>query len=131
MTTAAFVLLLLLAALAVFQLALAFGAPMGRFAWGGQHRVLPTSLRIGSLSSIVIYALIAVIVAARADLFAVAVSDGVVRVASWVVAAYFLLGIGIGIGIGLNAASRSRPERNLMTPLCAALCVSAFVVSLG
>ena len=124
-TTAALLLILILVALTVFQLALVFGAPLGRFAWGGQHRVLPTSLRLGSLSSLVIYALIGAIVAARADLVGVAVSDGVVRVAAWVVAAYFL------VGIGLNAASRSLPERNLMTPLCVVLCLLAVGVASG
>jgi hypothetical protein len=124
-TTAALLLLVLLAALAVFQLALAFGAPLGRFAWGGQHRVLPTSLRLGSLSSLVIYALIGAIVAERADLLDVAASDSPVRVAAWAVAAYFLL------GVVLNAASRSKAERNVMTPLCAVLCALSVVVASG
>ena len=53
---AALALTVLLALLAVFQLALALGAPLGHFAWGGAHRVLPRRLRIGSLVSIVIYA---------------------------------------------------------------------------
>ncbi|WP_100813256.1 hypothetical protein [Microbacterium lacus] len=38
-----------LVGLAAFQLALALGAPWGHFAWGGQHRVLPTGVRIGSV----------------------------------------------------------------------------------
>ena len=60
-TIAAVVLCLLLGALAVFQVLLAFGAPFGRFAWGGQHRVLPMAMRIGSVTSIVIYAVVAVV----------------------------------------------------------------------
>ncbi|OYW84693.1 hypothetical protein B7Z17_03685, partial [Candidatus Saccharibacteria bacterium 32-49-10] len=47
----------LLVALILFQIALILGAPFGNYAWGGQHRVLPTKLRIGSASSIVIYLL--------------------------------------------------------------------------
>ena len=39
--TAAVVALALLAALAVFQGLLVAGLPLGRFAWGGQHEVLP------------------------------------------------------------------------------------------
>ena len=35
----ALALTVVLAALAIFQLALVFGAPLGHFAWGGQHRV--------------------------------------------------------------------------------------------
>lgn len=44
----------LLALLAVFQLALAAGAPLGRLAWGGQNRVLPTRMRIGSVASVAV-----------------------------------------------------------------------------
>ena len=49
---AAVVASVLLAGLAVFQVALIAGAPLARFAWGGQHRVLPTRLRIGSAVSV-------------------------------------------------------------------------------
>lgn len=121
LTVAAVVLLLLLGALAVFQVVLACGAPLGRFAWGGQHRVLPTSLRVGSILSIAVYAVVAIVVADRAEL----VSIGVPDVAAWVVTGYFVL------GIAMNAASRSPAERAVMTPLCALLAVLSGVVALG
>ena len=38
------------------------GAPLGRFAWGGQHEVLPTGHRIGSVVSIALYAGFAVLI---------------------------------------------------------------------
>jgi hypothetical protein len=63
-TIAAVLTCVLLGTLAVFQLFLVFGAPLGRFAWAGQHRVLPRSHRVGSVVSIVIYALLAAIVVA-------------------------------------------------------------------
>ena len=97
---------------------------MGRFAWGGQHRVLPTSLRAGSVVSIVIYALLTVVLA-RADLVSLAVPAGVVRTATWVVVAYLLL------GAGLNLASRSKPERAVMSPVTAVLCALYAVVALS
>ena len=52
-------------------------------------------------------------------------SDRVLQVATWVLAAYFL------IGIPLNLASRSRPERLVMTPVVAVLGVLTAVVALG
>ena len=116
---------LVLGALAVFQALLALGAPLGRFAWGGQHRVLPVSLRVGSIFAIVIYAVLAAVVLARADLIAAGVPRGVVHTAMWVVVAYFLL------GVGLNLASRSKPERAVMAPVSALLCASCAVVALG
>jgi hypothetical protein len=113
----------LLGALAAFQALLAFGAPLGRFAWGGQHRVLPRPLRIGSVVSIGLYALLASIVLARAGLLSPGVPDGVVRVAAWLVAGYFFL------GIGMNLASRSKPEQAVMSPLVALLCGLCVVVA--
>lgn len=113
----------LLGALAVFQALLAWGAPLGRFAWGGQHRVLPTPLRVGSAVSIVVYALLAAVVLDRADLVTTGVPDEVVNTAAWVVVGYFV------IGIGMNLASRSRSERAVMSPTVTVLCGLCAVVA--
>ena len=88
----ALALTVILAALAIFQLALALGAPLGRFAWGGQHRVLPARLRIGSAIAIVIYALIVVVAWDRVGMIDV-LPELFSTVAMWVVFAYFALGI--------------------------------------
>jgi hypothetical protein len=124
-TVAAVMACLVLGALAVFQLLLALGAPLGRFAWGGKHRMLPAPLRAGSVVSIAIYALLATVVLARADLVSPGVPAGVVRTATWVIVAYLLL------GAGLNLASRSKPERALMSPVTAVLCALYAVVALS
>lgn len=114
----------ILGLLAIFQLALALGAPWGRFAWGGQHRVLPTRLRIGSLVAIVIYA--AVVVIAYDRLGAIDVfPEGFSIVAMWVVVAYFAL------GIVMNALSRSKPERYTMVPISIVLAILSFFIALG
>jgi hypothetical protein len=116
----------ILAGLSAFQVALAAGAPLGRYAWGGQHEgVLPTRLRIASLASVVVYALIALVLLWRADLVPPGAPSSVVRVSAWVVTGYFLL------GTVMNGISRSRPERNVMTPTAAALFVLSLVVSVG
>lgn len=121
---AAIALCVILAVLAVFQLALALGAPLGRFAWGGQHRVLPARLRIGSAVAIVIYAVIAVLALDRTGVIDV-VSDVVSTVGMWVVFAYFVL------GIPMNAISRSKPERYTMTPVVTVLAVLSLLIALG
>lgn len=121
---AAIALTVLLGVLALFQLALVLGAPLGRFAWGGSHRVLPTRYRIGSLVSIVVYALIAVLALDRAALIDV-VPDVVSTVGMWVVFGYFTLGIAV------NAISRSKPERYTMAPLSAVLALLSLIVALG
>jgi hypothetical protein len=122
--TAALLLTVLLALLAVFQVALILGAPIGHFSWGGQHRVLPARLRIGSAVSILIYAVIALAALGRAGL--VDVFPGTFpAVAMWVVFAYFVL------GIGMNAISRSKPERYTMVPVTIVLAALSLLVALG
>ena len=114
----------LLAALAVFQAALIAGAPLGRFAWGGQHDVLPAKLRIGSATSIIIYVLIAYVALAKAGMVPPLVSEGFTDVTSWVLTGYFAL------GIVLNGISRSKPERLVMTPVVLILTALYLVLSL-
>lgn len=123
-TAAAVVALSVLALLTVFQIALVLGAPWGRFAWGGQHEVLPNRLRVGSAVSVALYAVFAAIVADRAGLVEV-LPDPFSRVGIWVLAGYSL------IGIVMNLASRSIPERVTMAPVSAVLCASFVVVALG
>ena len=115
----AVVAVVLLAALAVFQVALAAGAPIGQFAWGGQHRVLPSRLRIGSAVSTALYAVFALIIWVAASR-----SSAVAEVGIWVLTAFF------GLGIPMNAASRSRPERLLMTPVVFVLALCCLVIAL-
>jgi hypothetical protein len=111
--------------LGVFQLALAAGAPWGRLAWGGGHERLPTGYRIGSLVSILVYAVFAAIVLERAGLLAVLPSPEIARAGAWIIAGYMAL------GIVMNAISRSLPERLVMTPVAVVLSGSATLVALG
>jgi hypothetical protein len=110
------------AALAIFQAALVAGAPLGHFAWGGQHRVLAANLRVGSLVSIVLYALFTAIVLQRAGIIAI-LPAAVADVGIWVVAAF------LALGIPLNAISRSVLERFTMTPVVTVLLVLVLAVA--
>jgi hypothetical protein len=112
-----------LAGLTVFQAMLAAGRPWGRLAWGGQHVVLPTSLRIGSAVSIASYVVIALLMLSAAGVLTL-LSDGFVDVAIWVLVGFFVL------GIAMNAASRSRPERLVMTPVVTLLAAVCLVLAL-
>jgi hypothetical protein len=123
-TFAALTATVILSVLVVFQLALISGAPIGRFAWGGQHRALPLKLRIGSAVSILLYAIFAVIILSRADVIDL-IPHALARVGIWILTAYFVL------GIVMNGISRSKPERNLMTPVCLVLAALCLVVALS
>ncbi|RYE87314.1 MAG: hypothetical protein EOP19_04585 [Hyphomicrobiales bacterium] len=114
----------LLVLLSLFQLALAAGAPLGHFAWGGKHRVLPSPLRLGSLVSILLYALMTVVVLSKAAVID-AVPDGVATIGTWAVAAYCL------VGIAMNAISKSMPERFTMVPVATMLFLLSLSVALG
>ena len=121
---AAILFVAVLSALAIFQVALIAGTPLGHFAWGGQHRILPRNLRVGSLVSIGIYAILALVVLDRTGLIAL-LPAGLSAVAIWVVAAYMALGVVV------NAMSRSRPESLLMTPVALILGLAALIVALN
>jgi hypothetical protein len=124
---AAVVFVAILAALAVFQLALVAGAPLGRFAWGGQDRVLPSRKRIGSVVSVVLYVAFALLALERAGILDLLPkgADTVVLVAMWVVAGY------LALGILMNLASRSKPERYVMTPVVTVLAALGVVLAIG
>ena len=125
MTLAAGIAVGLIAAIAIFQVGLAAGAPWGAAAWGGSRPgVLPKGFRIASMFSIVILALLGWIVLARDGVVEAPVSTGVVEIAAWVAAGYFLL------GTLANAFSRSRPER-MWAPVAfvTAVCVAIVAAS--
>lgn len=121
---AAVVALVLLVALGVFQVALVAGAPIGHLAWGGQYRVLPTRMRVGSVVSIVLYVLFAAVIADRAGL-ADLLPGAASRIGSWVLTVYFAL------GVVLNGISRSRPERITMAPTSAVLAACCMLLAVG
>lgn len=113
-----------LAGLAVFQGALIGGASLGRFAWGGQHDVLPVGLRVGSAVSIFL-SLFGYAAVSKAGLVPPLVSESVTSVSMWVLTAYFAL------GVIMNAISRSKPERLIMTPTALVLAALYLVLAVG
>lgn len=123
-TVAAVAATVVLAVLMCFQVALAAGAPWGRLAWGGRHRVLPSALRFGSGLSILIYALIALILLSRAGVVQV-FGPTLASVLTWVVTGY------LALGVLLNLASRSRPERLVMTPVAGVLAGLGLLVAVS
>lgn len=121
MTSAAVVSSVLLAILFVFQIALALGAPWGRYAWGGQHRVLSTGLRIGSAVAALVYLALGWLALSAAGL------------TSWNpsgVLVWLVFGL-LALGIVMNAASRSRRERLVMTPVVTVLAACFLVLALA
>lgn len=115
----------LLVGLGIFQIALVLGAPIGKFAWGGQHNVLPIKLRVGSAISISLYTIFATFILGKAGVVSTPFSDIVLSTGVWVLTGYFFL------GIIMNGISRSKAERNLMTPIASILAILFLVVALS
>ena len=120
---AAIVASVILGGLALFQAGLAAGRPWGRLAWGGQHVVLPSRLRIGSAVSIALYAGIVAVLLTAAGLVG-SLPRGFSDVAIWVLVGYFAL------GVLMNGISRSRAERAVMTPLVLVLGLCCLVIAI-
>jgi hypothetical protein len=111
-------------AIAVFQAALAFGAPLGRAAWGGTRAHLPPGLRVASGIAAVFWSIAAAVVLARAGVGATVLPE-VARWGTWI------LVVVLGLGAVMNAASSSPWERYLWAPLSLGLAVVCFFVARG
>jgi hypothetical protein len=120
MQSAAMIAAITIGVIALFQVALAFGAPAGAAAFGGQNRgVLPTRLRVVSgVAGFFLYPAIIVFVLDAGGVVENGFSDWTgSKILMWVISALFLL------GAIANGASRSRIER-IWSPvsLTAAIC---------
>jgi hypothetical protein len=110
-------------AIAVFQAALALGAPLGRAAWGGTQTSLPAELRIASGVAIVVWLLAATIVLGRIGIEFVRLPAVFLRRGTWV------LVVVLTIGALMNLASQSPWERFVWAPVGAALAVLTLLIA--
>ena len=111
--------------LAVFQLALALGAPLGLFAWGGQGGagVLPADLRTASAAATALLLIFAGVILVRVEVISLPAIQRVVRVITWLIMAQLVL------NTAANLASPSGPERYLMSPITLLMAVMTFFVA--
>ena len=108
-------------ALAIFQLLLASGRPLGRAAYGGKFSVLPTRLRIASGASACLFVVALFIVLARVGHVGDVGHSTFVLVGAWCFVVLFAL------STLANLASPSRWEQRCMAPVAFVL-TSCFVV---
>lgn len=129
MEFAAVVAAVLLVAVAVFQLALVFGAPWGDHVYGGRAETdngrLSSRYRVMSAAAVPILLLSAAIVLSRAGVVSWFASDGWVAVGVWVVLAYLVL------NTMANLASKSGVERFGMGSVSAVAAICTLVVALS
>jgi hypothetical protein len=113
------------AAIALFQFALALGAPLGRAAWGGTNVRLPNRLRVASLISAGVWVVAALLILGRTGY---RVSPVHADFARW--GTFVLIGILTLSGI-MNTISPSKWERFLWGPVALILAVLCLFVALG
>lgn len=109
----------------LFQLALALGAPWGRYAMGGAFPgVMPAPLRVAALVQIGVLAAVALVVLSRAGLV-LPRWRRTSRWLTWVVVAL------LGVSTVLNLITPSPMERLIWAPVAATLFVTALRVALA
>lgn len=110
--------------ISMFQAALAFGAPLGRAAWGGMHDgQLPTGFRIASAFAVFVWALAAMIVLGRAGFEITPLPMRLVHVGTWVLVGVLL------VGALMNVASSSPWERYMWAPFTLTLAMLCLLVA--
>lgn len=113
-----------LAWLALFQLLLAAGVPLGRLAWRGRHRVLPPRLRWASLAVALLAVPCAIALGQAGGLLPQILAPAALPWILWGVAALFAFSL-----LG-NLATESRPERLHGVPLTAVIVASSLWLAL-
>ncbi|MFD1020936.1 hypothetical protein [Thalassobacillus hwangdonensis] len=96
--------------IAGFQVLLSLGFPLGEFAMGGQHKILPKKLRIVSVINALILLFMAFVFLHHTDVlnWSFFIST---NIAVWVITIF------LGMNTVANLISPSKKERFVMTPL--------------
>ncbi|MET3575604.1 hypothetical protein ACFFIY_06100 [Bhargavaea ullalensis] len=109
---------------AVFQVLLSLGRPLGEYAMGGYHKVLPGKLRLVSSINAAILLLMGFIVLQHAGL----ISGGSFfanDLMMWGITAF------LGLNTAANLASRSHKEKRVMAPVSAIAFALCLIVALS
>lgn len=114
----------LLVVLSVFQIALACGAPLGKFAWGGEHTRLPLNLRMGSISAVLRYSFVAFIAFNRAGTIAV-LPEQFTFWLMWLIVAH------LGFSTILSLLSTSKYEKVTLAPYTLVLGLLSLIIALS
>ena len=112
-------------AVALFQLAILLGAPVGEYAYGGQHQgVLPARFRVTSVVSAIIMLAIAGHYMAQLGVFPPLLDEDGSAIANWGFVAFFAL------SALMNNISKSEKEKRVFGSITIAMLLSAILVAL-
>ena len=116
----------LLLAVAVMEILLIFGLPLGEFTMGGRYKVLPPMYRMFAASSVILQLFGAAMILQGGGLMNMWFAGKVIKIVCFVFAGFF------AVNTVMNIISPSKKEKYVMTPLAAveACCfaVTAFLM---
>lgn len=116
----------LLLAVAVMEILLIFGLPLGEFTMGGRYKVLPPMYRMLAASSVILQLFGAAMILQGGGLMNMWFAGKVIKIICFVFAGFF------AVNTVMNIISPSKKEKYVMTPLAAveACCfaVTAFLI---
>ena len=116
----------LLLAVAVMEILLIFGLPLGEFTMGGRYKVLPPMYRMFAASSVILQLFGAAMILQGGGLMNMWFAGKVIKIICVVFAGFF------AVNTVMNIISPSKKEKYVMTPLAAveACCfaVTAFLM---
>lgn len=116
----------LLLAVAVMEILLIFGLPLGEFTMGGRYKVLPPMYRLFAASSVILQLFGAAMILQGGGLMNMWFAGKVIKIICFVFAGFF------AVNTVMNIISPSKKEKYVMTPLAAveACCfaVTAFLI---
>jgi hypothetical protein len=105
-------------------LLLVFGLPLGEFAMGGKHKVLPPKLRTACVISIVVQLFGVAVLLQLGNIFSSGIAEGFARGAGYFFAVY------LSFNTLLNASSTSKKEKWAITPLSLITAISFWMVTI-
>ena len=116
----------LLLAVAVMEILLIFGLPLGEFTMGGRYKVLPPMYRMFAASSVILQLFGAAMILQGGGLMNMWFAGKVIKIICFVFAGFF------AVNTVMNIISPSKKEKYVMTPLAAVevccFAVTAFLI---
>lgn len=112
-------------AVAMFQLAIVLGAPVGDYAYGGNHTgTLPVKYRVASFASMLVFLAVAGHYLAQIGLFSPLLDEAGNAIANWGFVLFF------GLSAVLNNITKSEKEKRVFGSITIAMLLSAILVAL-
>ncbi|MDV2884550.1 hypothetical protein RYX45_05120 [Alkalihalophilus pseudofirmus] len=121
---AAILVTIIFTSIAIFQVLLSLGYPLGEAAMGGYHKILPAPLRIVSAFNALILLFMAYVFLKHAGLLTHFNFSLPTNVLVWVFTAF------LGVNTLANFVSKSKKERVIMTPLSGVAFILCLIISM-